>query len=142
MLKTKLIHPIILEALARAGHGAKVLIADGDYPVFTTAGKNAEIVHLNLAPGICSSTDVLKYLLSVELFEGAAVMDVPEGRPDPEIWDEYKKMLKEEGMDLEFEKIERFAFYEAIKQDDVALIIQTGEIRDYANLLLTIASLN
>ncbi len=39
MLKTKLTHPEILQALARAGHGSRVLIADGDYPVGTMIGK-------------------------------------------------------------------------------------------------------
>ena len=32
MLKHQLIHPKISEVLARAGHHAKVLIADGNYP--------------------------------------------------------------------------------------------------------------
>lgn len=36
MLKTKIIHPDILAALARAGHGSRVLIADGNYPFSTT----------------------------------------------------------------------------------------------------------
>lgn len=38
-------------------------------------------------------------------------------------------------------KLERFAFYDKVKQDDVALVIQTGETRDYACLILTIGSL-
>ena len=32
MLKHTLIHPEISEVLARAGHHAKVLLADGNYP--------------------------------------------------------------------------------------------------------------
>jgi RbsD / FucU transport protein family. len=32
MLKTRLLHPEILAALGEAGHGAQVLIADGNYP--------------------------------------------------------------------------------------------------------------
>ncbi len=52
MLKHQLIHPRISEVLARAGHHAKILIADGNYPVSTKKGPNAEIVCLNLAPGI------------------------------------------------------------------------------------------
>ena len=35
MLKTRLLHPQILEALGEAGHGARVLIADGNYPLAT-----------------------------------------------------------------------------------------------------------
>lgn len=35
MIKYKLTHPEILEALASAGHGSQVLIADGNYPFAT-----------------------------------------------------------------------------------------------------------
>ena len=48
MLKTPLIHPDILRALGRAGHGSQILIADGNYPAGTTLGPNAELVSLNL----------------------------------------------------------------------------------------------
>lgn len=141
MLKTGLIHPEILRFLAEAGHGGKVLIADGDYPVRTTAGPHAGIVHLNLSPGKVSSTDVLEALLSVDVFEHAAVMDVPEGREEPEIWETYRRMLKGTAAEGELERVERFAFYDRVREEDTALIIQTGETRDYANLLLTISSL-
>jgi L-fucose mutarotase len=35
MLKTRLLQPQILAALGEAGHGARVLIADGNYPLAT-----------------------------------------------------------------------------------------------------------
>ena len=38
MLRSKLIHPKILEVLGRAGHHAKILIADGNYPASSTLG--------------------------------------------------------------------------------------------------------
>ena len=50
MLKNRLLHPDILAALGRAGHGSKVLIADGNYPFSTTLGPNAMLVSLNLSP--------------------------------------------------------------------------------------------
>ena len=37
MLKGNLIHPQILSALGTAGHGATILIPDGNYPVVTGA---------------------------------------------------------------------------------------------------------
>ena len=52
MLKHQLIHPQINEALGRAGHHAKILIADGNYPASTKRGPNSELVCLNLAPGV------------------------------------------------------------------------------------------
>ena len=41
MLKGKLIHPEILDALGKAGHGSKILIADGNYPFATAAAPRA-----------------------------------------------------------------------------------------------------
>ena len=35
MLKSRLLHPQILEALGESGHGARVLIADGNYSLAT-----------------------------------------------------------------------------------------------------------
>ena len=64
MLKTDLIHPDILAVLASAGHHSKVLIADGNYPVASKLGPNAEIVHLNFMPGLLSCDQVLKGLLT------------------------------------------------------------------------------
>ena len=90
MLKIKLTHPEILNALGKAGHGSKVLIADGDYPVSTTRGKNAAVVHLNLSAGVVSCTQVLEALLPVLLIENAEVMDVPANRPEAPIWNDYR----------------------------------------------------
>ncbi|MCC5831018.1 MAG: RbsD/FucU family protein [Phycisphaeraceae bacterium] len=143
MLKGQLLHPGILDALGRAGHGSQVLIADGNYPGSTTLGPNAELIHLNLAPGLVSCTDVLKALLSAIPVEGAAVMETLKEGPyamteEPEIWSEFRELLKDAGLDGKLDTIERFAFYEAARQPSVALVIATGEKRIYANLLLTI----
>ena len=48
MIRYKLTHPQILAALASAGHGSKVLIADGDYPFSTGSNDAAAHVYLNL----------------------------------------------------------------------------------------------
>jgi L-fucose mutarotase len=141
MLKIPLTHPEILAALGKAGHGSKVVITDGDYPVLTTQGKNTILVHLNLAAGVVDCTQVLEALLPVLLVEAAAVMDVPAGQPEPPIWQVYRKMLKEAGYDVPLHKIERFAFYKEVAADETALVVQTGELREYANILLTIGSL-
>ena len=142
MLKSQLLHPEILAALARAGHGSKILIADGNYPASTTLGPNARLVHLNLAPGKITATEVLATLVTAIPIEQASVMDSLKSGPnatkeDPEIWSEFRKLLTTSGIS-ELTKVERMAFYEASKQPDVALVIQTGEQRIYGNLLLTI----
>ncbi len=132
MLKSKLIHPHISAALAGAGHGAKVLIADGNYPLSTRSGPNADLVYVNLCPGIPTVTDVLDTLLTEIEVEAAEVMSPPDS--EPEIFGEFRKMLPS----IELQRLERFAFYEASESPEVCLTIATGEERVYANILLTI----
>jgi L-fucose mutarotase len=143
MLKSKLIHPDILAALGRAGHGSKILIADGNYPFATKLGVNATLVSLNLMPGLVSGTQVLEAIVSAVPIEGAAVMEPMTSGPnaykgEPPIWDQFRKILKGAGADVTLEPIERFAFYDEAGTDDVALTIATAEQAVYANLLLTI----
>lgn len=143
MLKTKLLHPQILAALARAGHGSKVLISDGNYPHWTTRGPNAEVVYLNLAPGKPTATEVLEVLLSAIPVEAAEIMDTLKTGPyamkeDPEIWGEFREILSKAGVNVELTKLERMAFYEKVREPAVCLVVATGEQRIYANLMLTI----
>src|SRR4051812_14761455 len=64
MLRHKLIHPRINEVLGRAGHHAKILIADGNYPASSKKGPAAELVCLNLMPGVVTCAQVLEAVLS------------------------------------------------------------------------------
>ena len=134
MLTGKLIHPQILGALGRAGHGSTILIPDGNYPVSTGAHPLAERVYLNLAPGMVSVTDVLEAVLSVTSVEAAQVMSRHDGA-EPSIYSDFRQML---GDDIALQPLERFAFYDEAKKDSCCLVIATGEQRIYANILLTI----
>ncbi|HZK80410.1 MAG TPA: RbsD/FucU family protein [Humisphaera sp.] len=143
MIKSQLLHPQILAALARSGHGSKVLISDGNYPHWTKRGHNAEVVFLNFAPGLLSATDVLKGILTAIPIEAAEVMEtIKEGplamKEAPPIWAEFTQILHDSGADVEVTHIERHKFYDAAGTPDVCLTIATGDQRLYANLLLTI----
>ncbi len=134
MLTHNLIHPQILAALGQAGHGSKVLIADGNYPFSTGANPNAERVYLNLTRGFAPVDEVLAVLVEAIPIEAAHVMSPADGS-EPPIFARFKEVL---GSDLALQPLERFAFYEAARGRDVALVIATGEQRIYANILLTI----
>lgn len=97
MLKGKLIHPDIMAALALCGHGDKVLIADGNYPLDAKSG-NAEKVYLGVMPGLPSVTDVLAAIQSVVEIEKAEVME-PGDSTTPDIFGEFIQMLN--GMELD-----------------------------------------
>jgi L-fucose mutarotase len=133
MLKLKLLHPEILGALASAGHGSRVLLADANYPFSTGARPRVPRVYLNLAPGVLPATDVLRVLTHAIPIEAACVM-APDGSPEPSIFEEFRALLPA----LALEKLSRFDFYARASGSDLALLIATGEQRLYANLLLTI----
>jgi L-fucose mutarotase len=141
MLNHGLVHPKILEVLGRAGHHAKVLIADGNYPASTTMGPHAEQVCLNLAPGIVTCTQVLEALVTAVPFEAAHTMDYERTGPyalksDPPVWAEYRAVFKKAKLDLKLQPIEKWDFYKAVATPDHVLTIQTADQQRFANLLL------
>lgn len=133
MLKTRLLHPEILAALGEAGHGAQVLIADGNYPLATRSNPDGYRVFLNLAPGQLTVTDVLEVIADAIPVESAAVMG-PDDGTDPSIYTDFRRILP----GIELERLGRFEFYDVARGPDTALAIATGEQRIYANILLTI----
>jgi L-fucose mutarotase len=142
MLKHQLIHPKINEILGRAGHHSKVLIADGNYPAYSTLGPRAELVSLNLSPGLVSCTQVLEALLSAIPVETANTMmyqtEGPYGlKEDPPVWKMYRDVFAKNKLDLQLEPIEKWDFYKAVNTADHVLTIQTGDQHLWANLLLT-----
>src|SRR5262249_8715037 len=143
MLKGQLLHPGILHALGRAGHGSRVLISDGNYPHSTTLGPNAELVYLNLKPGLVSVTDVLSALAEAVPFEAAAVMETLKEGPyamleEPPIWREFREILNSYDSSSELQEIERHTFYKIVAEPATCLVVATGDQKLYANLLLTI----
>jgi L-fucose mutarotase len=143
MLKHQLIHPKINEVLGRAGHHAKILIADGNYPASTKKGPNAQLVCLNLAPGVVNCTQVLRALLSAVPVDGVSTMMYTADDPytldeDPPVWDEYRKAIREANLELTLEAIPKWDFYKAVETADHILTIQTADQQRFANLLLSI----
>ncbi|PLS31281.1 RbsD or FucU transport [Bifidobacterium margollesii] len=135
MLTSSLIHPQIAGALAACGHGDKVLIADGNYPLGTAVNPNAERVYLALRAGQPTVTDVLETLLGEINVERAAVMTPGDSEPEPPIFDEFRSLLGFEELD----EVDRFSFYEEAKgSPNLVLAINTGETRTFANVLLTV----
>jgi L-fucose mutarotase len=143
MLKHRLIHPEIYAVLGRAGHHAKILIADGSYPASTKLGPRAQLISLNLMPGVVSCTQVLQAVASAVPIEAANTMDYQRTgqyalTEDPPVWAEYRQAMRDAGLEIELEPLEKWKFYEAVATPDHVLTIQTGDQQWFANLLLTI----
>ena len=143
MLKHRLLHPEISAILARAGHHAKVLIADGNYPASTTLGPNATLVSLNLTPGIVTVSQVLETLLTAIPVDEVNTMGIPADDPyaqqgDPPVWADYRRIVAAAGLKLEMTPISKWDFYDAVASRDHVLTIQTADQALWANVLLTI----
>jgi len=145
MLKHQLIHPQINEILGRAGHHARVLIADGNYPASTKKGPNAELVCLNLSPGVVTVAQVLRALLSAIPVDHVETMGIPADDPyaqkgEPPVWNDFRQIIKESGLQLELRPVLKWDFYKNVESPDHVLTIQTGDQALWANVLLTMGA--
>ena len=134
MLLGPLTHPGLVHVLASAGHGAQVLLADGNYPHSTGAPAGVPRIHLNLAPGLLGVDQVLEVLRAAVPIEAAAVM-TPGGGESVPAHQGYRAQL---GEAVAWRELGRFEFYEACRGPDLAAVVATGDQRLYANVLLTL----
>ena len=95
MLNTPLLHPDILRILAQSGHHSKVLIADGNYPAANKRGPRAELISLQLMPGVPTVAQVLEAILGTVQIDRVHTMGVDRtdsyaaATPgDPPVWDD------------------------------------------------------
>lgn len=143
MLNHLLIHPKLNEIIGRAGHHAKILIADGNYPASSKKGPNAEVVCLNLMPGVITCAQALKAVLSAVPIDAINTMGYETEGPyalseDPPVWDDYRAVIRESGVKIALEPIEKWAFYDAVATPDHVLTIQTADQQRFANILLSV----
>ena len=144
MLKTNLLHPEILGGLAAAGHLARILISDGNYPSNTKPNPRAKIVWANFTPGVVDACTILRLVAAVVPVEEVRVMAPARAgmyamNHDPPIWQDYRKILLETaGFEGELIQLLKPEFNVEARSEDVALVIATAETQIYANILITI----
>ena len=137
MLKTKLLHPDILQALASNGHGAQVLVADSNFPVMTNTPGSCQKVFLNLSPGVLTVIDVLKVIREFIPIERAVIM-VPEDESRQPVHQDFLEIL---GNETPVRGKKRHDFYQDVNSQATCLAIVTGESRRFANILIVMGSL-
>jgi len=98
VLNTPLLHPDILRILAQAGHHSKVLIADGNYPASNKRGPRAELISLQLSPGVPTVAQVLAAILGTVRIDEVHTMGIDRSDSyaaatpgDPPVWNEYSR---------------------------------------------------
>ncbi len=142
MLKHTLLHPRITAVLARAGHHARILIADGNYPASTKKGPNAEVVCLNLSPGVVTVAQVLQAILTAVPIDEINTMGIPPDDPyatagEPAAWTEFRTLAAAAGVTAAITPISKWDFYRAVESPDHVLTVQTADQALWANVLLT-----
>ena len=122
-----------------------MLIADGNYPAANKRGPRAELVSLQLSPGVPTVAQVLEAILGTVRIDLVNTMGIDRTDPyaaatpgDPPVWAEYRRILAAAGAGCGLEPILKWDFYEAVASVDHVLTIQTAEQAPWANLLLTV----
>jgi L-fucose mutarotase len=145
MLNTALLHPEILRVLARSGHHSQVLSADGNYPAENARGPRAELVSLQLMPGVPTVAQVLEAILGTVRVDEVRTMGVDRSDSyaaatpgDPPVWAEYRRIIAAAGASCELVPIVKWDFYKAVASDAHVLTIQTADTAPWANLLLSL----
>jgi L-fucose mutarotase len=134
MLKTRIIHPQLMRALAEAGFGSRILVADANYPIASKSNPAARKIFLNFIPGLVGTRDIIRTLAETVVIDSAIYLAAPDNKM-PEIVAEYQKII---GADIPFSGLERFDFYDTAAGPDTAVIIASGECTRRSNLLMTI----
>ncbi|MCR1841596.1 RbsD/FucU family protein [Murimonas intestini] len=134
MLKTGCVNPEIIAALSKCGHGDKVLIGSGNFPLESQTNPQAERIYMNLSPGLPTSSQVLEALLHLINAEGAEVICPPDLQGEPEVFLDYKNLLEK----VELKKYSRDEFYEACRSGSVRVVIESADQRAFSNILLTV----
>ena len=133
-----LINPELLYALAKAGHGDKIVIADANFPSDTIAA-TATITNPIRVQGSTSDVlrDILKLLpLDQYMTHPIAVMDRVESDKkrglEVPAYEAFATVTNKYIDDLEY--VERFDFYEKAK--GAFVVIQTNDKTLYANAII------
>ena len=132
MLKNvdKLLTGDLLKILCDMGHGDELVIADANFPAETCAQR---LIRLPGIDGVRAAEAILSVFPLDTYSDPAILMDMTEEdkkrMPKPEIWAKYHDAVV-----VEPKKIERFEFYDRVKK--AYAVIQTGEERQYGNLIL------
>ena len=128
-----IISPELLKILDEMGHGDEIIIGDGNFP----AASNAQRLIRCDGHNVPELLDAILQLFPLDTYVEAPVMLMqvtPGDDVDPVIWKEYRKIVDKHQDDVNFEEIERFAFYERAR--NAYAIVATGESALYANVIL------
>lgn len=128
--------PELLTILCAMGHGDEITLGDANFP-----GESCcrTVVRMD-GHGIPEILDAILTLMPLDPYveHPAALMQVvPGDDAQTPIWDAYRDILQKHELrgGACLEEVERFAFYDRVRERSVA-VIMSGEKALYANLIL------
>ncbi len=129
-----ILSPDLLKAIAEMGHGDELVIGDCNFPAITM---NPRCIRAD-GHRATELLDAILKLFPLDSFVECPVsfMAVTPGtfEGDPPIWEDYRRIVKENEGDVGIEFVERFQFYERAKK--AFATVQTGEQALYACIIL------
>lgn len=127
-----IISPKLLKILAEMGHGDEIVICDANCP----ACKYVKKVLRSDVKKASELVEAILELMPLDTYEKPVYMmkkvDGDENVPTDN-WDEYYNIIKKHS-DILPEHMERFSFYEKMRDASVAVV--TSDIRPYGNIIL------
>ena len=130
-----IIPPELLKLLAEMGHGDELTIGDGNFPGHTCC-KTVIRMDGHSVPEIL---DAVLRLMPLDPYVERPVSlmaVVPGDNVETPIWDTYREIIKKyDDREEPIEHIERFAFYDRVKEKS-SFVIMSGETALYANVIL------
>ena len=115
-------------------HLSNILIADGNFPADIGVPERTEKVFLNYAPDKPRVTEVLETVSKLVNIE-SAVVAVRDDMNDTPIMKEFQEYLPD-GVTIQKQK--RWDFRASCMAPETGLLIQTGDLRLYGCILLTV----
>ena len=126
-----IISPDLLKVLHEMGHGDEIVICDANCPA-KSSNSNYLRCDVHSAPEL---VDAILTLMTLDTYQQPVYLmeKVPGDQTVTESWLEYKQVIKKHS-NAEIEHIERFAFYERMK--NASAVVVTADPRPYGNIIL------
>ena len=134
-----ILSPELLKVLCEMGHGDRIVIADGNFPI-GLVGKDPTIIRCD-GHGVAALLDAILQVFPLDIYVEKPVtlmnlLPCDVGRVETPIWDTYKEIIAKtdaRGGDA-VGHIDRFDFYDEAKKSYA--VITTSEKAIYANIIL------
>lgn len=131
----KIISPDLMKYLMEMGHSDYLIISDANFPATSNAQR---LIRLDGA----LSDEVLDAILTFYPLDNFVddpvhLMNHRDTEPLPEVWKDYERIIIDKDSEnafKQFEYLDRLDFYDKAKE--AYLIIQTSDVRRYANIII------